>query len=400
MEARARAVGCPVLDFDIEDGEGFKRDVYGMFDMAREKGPFFLSTAARGFWVFTDLDLITEANRRPDLFSSSVLEVFRSHDHVFPTMIPEQLDPPEHMKYRAPIMALFTPGAVKRYEDEFRRLCVEYIDRIVGRDSVDFMIELGRPLPADFFLGLMGVKPERRAALTEALILANFTTPSEDPTGVVRQTNAEIVIKAIKELIAELRAHPNDGLFSMIMSRPIEGRAMTDEEAFGVGILLANAGVETTGGALGYIFQYLAANPDKRDAIAADPSLIPSAVEELLRTFPVANSNRTVMKDEDFHGCPVRKGDRVVISTISANRDPKLMPDGGRVILDRFPNRHAVFSVGPHHCLGAHIARLEIRITLEEWHRRIPKYRIAPGFEPHHHVGSTISMTSLPLLLG
>jgi cytochrome P450 len=118
MEERARAIGCPILDFDIEDGKGFRGDVYGMFDLALRNGPFFYSTAARGFWVFSGMQIISDAHRRPDVFSNKAVEVWARREHVMPIMIPEQIDPPEHMKYRAALMPLFAPGAVKRYEDK------------------------------------------------------------------------------------------------------------------------------------------------------------------------------------------------------------------------------------------------------------------------------------------
>jgi cytochrome P450 len=400
MEERARQVGCPIIDFDIEDGKGFRDDVYGMFDLARENGPFFYSTAARGFWVMSHLELITKAHLRPDLFSNQALEVFLRDSHVFSDMIPETLDPPQHMKFRGPLMNLFTPAAVKKYEDTFRALCISYLDRILGRDHCDFMIEVGRPLPADFFLGLLGIDQERRGPMTDALIGATFTIKSDDPTGEIRQKNAAIVIEELKNLMARLRKNPDGGLLSTVMERQVEGAPMNDDEVFSIALLLANAGVETTGGALGYIFHYLATHPEHRDEIAIHPSKIPVAIEELLRRFPVANNNRVIMKDEDFHGMPLRKGDRVVSALIAANRDPTLMPNGGEMLLDRSPNRHAVFGVGPHHCLGAHIARLEIRITLEEWHKRFPRYSLSPEFVPHHHAGSTISITSVPLIIG
>ncbi|WP_292931018.1 cytochrome P450 [Novosphingobium sp. PASSN1] len=397
MEERARSVGCPVIDFDIEDGRAFRENVYGAFDAARELAPFFYSKAARGFWVFSDYSLIAETNKRPDLFSNNAVEVFLREEHLMPPMIPEMVDPPEHHQYRMALAPLFTPKAVTAFEHVFRELCVAQIERLASATEFDFMEAFARPVPSGFFLGLMGVPDDKREGLTDALIRATFTTASEDPSRSVRRSSTEQVIKAVLELVKDHREHDHDDVFARLMLRPAFGRLLDDEELFRIAVLLVNAGVETTGGALGYMFEHLARHPDDRQAIVDDPDLIPSAVEELLRLYPVANSNRIVTGDEDFLGCPVRKGDRVVINRIGANRDPSLIPDGAKVLLGRNQNNHTTFGNGIHTCLGSHLARREIRITLEEWHKRIPNYRLSPDHVPHHHVGSTISLSSLRL---
>jgi len=400
IEVRARAAGCAVVDFDIEDGKGFQDDIFGMWDAARQTGPFFLSTAGPGFWVFTSYELCSEANTRPDLFSNETLEVFRRQDHVMPRMLPIQLDPPEHMKYRNILTSLFTPAAANKHEERFRAICRQLFDRLAQERAFDFMAEVARPLPSSFFLGLMGISEDRTPEITDSLIKATFLTHADDPDGSVRQSCTAQVVAAIIDLIAARRARPQKDLMSEIITREVDGRPLSDDELMRIGILLANAGVETTGGVLGYAFRHLADHPAHRAAIISNPVLGKSATEEFLRVFAVAANSRTAVQDFDFHGCPVRKGDRVVVGLISANRDPAVFGDPEAVMLDRWPNRHMTFGSGPHHCLGAHIARLEIRISLEEWHRRIPDYHVAPGFVPHHHVATTHSFTSLPLIIG
>lgn len=399
IEERAHAVGCPVIDFDIEDGPEFREDAFGAFDAARELAPFFYSKAARGFWVFSDYSLIAETNKRPDLFSNNAVEVFLREEHLMPPMIPEMVDPPEHHQYRMALAPLFTPKAVTAFEDVFRDLCIAHIERIASAGECDFVEAFARPVPSGFFLGLMGVPDDKREGLTDALLAATFTTASEDPSRSIRRSSTEHVIKAVLEMVKDHRDNVRDDVLGRLMLRPAFGRLLDDEELFRMAVLLVNAGVETTGGALGYIFQHLASHQDDRQAIVDNPELIPPAVEELLRFYPVANSNRIVTGDEDFFGCPVRKGDRVVINRIGANRDPSLIPDGGKVILGRKQNNHTTFGNGVHTCLGSHLARREIRISLEEWHKRIPNYRLSPDHVPHHHVGSTISLSSLKLQL-
>jgi cytochrome P450 len=400
MEERARAAGCPILDFDIEDGKDFREDAFGMFDKAREAAPIIYSTAARGFWVFSHSAVLEEAIKNPEVFSNSVMEVHRTEDHVFPVLIPESLDPPVHHKYRTALAPMFSPRAVAKFEHLFRDRALKYIDQVVGRTEIDFMAVIGRPLPADFFLALIDVPEALHTSLTDALITTTFTTPSDDPTGAIRMQASQLVVDAIHELVATKQKNPGEDVFSQILEREVDGRKLNDEELYSIALLLANAGVETTGGSLGYIFEFLAHSEGHRRHLVASLDNTVPAIEELLRRFPVANSSRLVMKDLEFHGIDLRAGDRVIINRIAANRDPSLIENGGEVILDRKFNNHTTFGDGIHACLGSHVARREIRIVLEEWHKRFPEYRLAPGYKAHHHVGTTISLSELPLVLG
>jgi len=401
MLSRAQAAGVPVMDYDIENGAEFRDDVFRMLDMARRAGPIIYSSAARGFWVFSDFAVVRDAIKSPDVFSNGVLEVHRSQEHVFPEMIPETLDPPLHHRYRTALAPMFSPRAVAGFEGRFRERARAYIERVVGQREIDFMDVIGRPLPADFFLDLVGIPDSLHTELTAAILDSTFTRPDDDPTGAIRAQAADTVVNAVRALIAEKRRNPGEDVFSAIMRREVDGRPLNDEELFSIGLLLASAGVETTGGSLGYIFEFLAQNPAHRRHIVEHVDNTVPAIEELLRVFPVANSSRAVVREvENFHGVHLMPGDRVVINRIAANRDPSLIERGEEVILDRQYNNHTTFGDGIHTCLGSHVARREIRIVLEEWHKLVPEYRLHPDYAPHHHVGTTISPTTLPLILG
>lgn len=399
MLARAKAANVPIMNFDIEDGPEFRDDVFGQLDMARDAGPIIYSTAARGFWVFSDFDVVEEAIKSPTVFSNTLLEVHRTQDHVFPVLIPETLDPPIHHRYRTALAPMFSPRAVATFEGKFRDRASTYVDRIVSKKEVDFMEVVGRPLPADFFLALMDIPEDLHQQLTDSLIVSTFTMPSDDPTGEIRMQAAQVINESIAELVAAKLRQPGDDIFSQIIKREVDGRPLNEEELISIATMLASAGVETTGGSLGYIFEFLASNPDHRQQINDNLDNLTSPIEELLRRFPNANSSRVVFEDVNFHGVEMRRGDRVVINRIGANRDPRLVENGDQVDLFRKFNKHATFGDGIHACLGSHVARREIRLALEEWHKRIPNYRLAEGYVPHHHVGTTISPSTLPLVL-
>lgn len=399
MHARAQAANVPIMNFDIEDGPEFREDVFGQLDMARDAGPIIYSTAARGFWVLSDFNVVEEAIKSPTVFSNTLLEVHRTHDHVFPVLIPETLDPPVHHMYRTALSPMFSPRAVTTFEGKFRDRAAAYVDRIVGKKEVDFMNAVGRPLPADFFLALMDIPEDLHQQLTDALIVSTFTTPSDDPTGEIRMRAAQVINDSIAALVAGKQRQPGDDIFSQIMKREVDGRLLNEKELISIATLLASAGVETTGGLLGYIFEFLASHPEHRKQINDNLDNLVPPIEEFLRKFPNANSSRVVMENIVFHGVEMRRGDRVVINRIGANRDPRLVENGDQVDLFRKFNKHATFGDGIHACLGAHVARREIRLALEEWHKRIPNYRLADDYVPHHHVGTTISPSALLLVL-
>ena len=172
---------------------------------------------------------------------------------------------------------------------------------------------------------------------------------------------------------------------------------LTDDELYQLGFLLYLAGLDTVANVLTYAFRFLAGRPDLRSLLRDEPDKIPPAVEELLRLFSIASTVRVVTIDTVFAGCPMKAGDRVVLPTASAGRDGGQYHDPDEFRLDRLPNAHLAFGAGPHRCAGAHLARLELRIALEEWHRRIPDYELADDKPVAEYVGAVAGLTALPL---
>jgi cytochrome P450 len=189
------------------------------------------------------------------------------------------------------------------------------------------------------------------------------------------------------ELIKERRHNRQDDLLSEALTWTIEGEPIAHDDMLSFCLLMFMAGLDTVAIQLNYSWWHLATHDADRARIAREPATIPAAVEELLRAYAFVAPGRKVMRDGDFHGCPMHAGDMVLLPLCAATRDPAAFADPETVDFDRQPNNHIAFGVGPHRCLGSHLARRELRIALEEWHKRIPDYRIPDGFEVLEHGG-------------
>jgi cytochrome P450 len=202
----------------------------------------------------------------------------------------------------------------------------------------------------------------------------------------------------LQELITERRRNPADDLITFAVQARVDNRPLTDSELIGVCLLLFIAGLDTVTSSFAFHFRHLAENPADQDSLRQNPSLIPSAVEELFRAYAVVNTNRYATRDVEFAGVQIKKGDNVTCSTILASRDPREFENPNQVIFTRSPNPHNAFSFGPHRCLGSHLARREIIVGIEEWLRVIPPFRVKPGAVIAAHGGGVFSLESLPLV--
>ena len=213
-----------------------------------------------------------------------------------------------------------------------------------------------------------------------------------------RQQAGVEINSCLKDLIAQRAAEPRDDLLSELLGCEIDGRPVTREEVHNLAFLLFVAGLDTVTAALSFAFRFLAEHSAHRAQLVADRSLVPGAVEELLRVHAFINMGRTVTADTEFGGVQMKAGDRVLTSTTLAALDPDEFPDPLAVRFDRPANRHLAFGAGPHRCAGSHLAREELRIALEEFHARIPEYSIRPGAVITMHGGGAMGMDRLPIV--
>ncbi len=394
---RARAAGCPVMRFDPEGDERFASEPFAMWDMAFENGPLFYSTAGRGFFVPSHFDVVREVMQNPATFSSHD-NFNHAHNHVVLELIPFNLDPPEHTTYRQLLTSLFAPASIARLEPRIRAAARGLVSEVPSSGSVEFMSAFAHQLPGRFFLEWLGLSPEDADVHVANAVRTTYLSQDEDPDGSVRESLTAQTAQALLAVFEQRRRRPTEDVASHLVNARIDGRPLTDAELVQIGLLLFAAGLETTAGSMGYMFWHLAEHPDDRRRIVEGPELIPTAVDELLRYYSNTGvTGRTLTTDTELAGCPMVAGDRIFLPMPAVNRNMPEMHDARELKLDRTPNRNAVFGLGPHRCLGSHLARSELRIALEEWHRAFPDYRVAPGTTLRHHHSFMTSLYELPL---
>ena len=355
--------------------------------------PHFWSPVAGGFWVLTDGAAIRECFQDAATFSNRNIGLgYTKHTR---TMIPEQLDPPEHGKYRRILSPYFTPTTARRLEAEMRAVCNQAIDAFIADSECDMVEQFTGVYPQIVFLRHVLNLPVEHMETFLAWEHDVMHHPI-DPEQAARSSQA--VIDYLTDVVARRARDPlPEDLLSELLAAPIDDRKMTEQEVVDIAFLLFAAGLDTVTSALSFSFHYLARNADKRRQIIDDASVIPSAIEELLRYHSFVSSVRTATRDVEFHGITIKEGERVLPVSVLAARDPAEFPDPDEMRFDRPANRHIAFGTGPHRCLGSHLARLEMKVALEEWHRRIPEYSLREGVPIAFHAAGTLGMNNLPL---
>lgn len=395
----AEQLKCPVVDYHFSRGtEAAGSNFRRLDETQKQYGPFFRSDEAQGYWVLTDHDAIRDGLQRPELFSSRVMTPVDPNPPY--KWIPIMLDPPEHTRWRQLLGEYFSPGRVKRAEPQHRAFAVELIEKFKSQGSCDFYKDFAAVFPTTIFLQIMGLPIEKLPdfMVWEEKILHG--TEETDPDRSITIGAMMEVVEYFTELINERRNKPDtrgDDIVSHALEWRIDGEPPTDADLLACMLLLFMAGLDTVASQLCYSFYHLAKHPEHRRQLVDDPGFAPKAVEELVRAYPIVQTARIAQRDEDFHGCPVKEGDIVVFPLGMANRDPKEHARGGTVDFAASSPRHISFGAGPHRCLGSHLARQELMVVLQEWHRLIPEYEIADEAAVVEHSGGVYGIECLPL---
>lgn len=400
----ARGDGAPAADvdpeFDHNDPE-FIRDPHAVYFQLHRSQPVVHSERYGGYWLLTRYRDVRNALLDWQTFSSGtpgVTSIPSSVRRDFPE-IPLEVDPPEHAKYRDIETPWFSRASVGKLEADVRRIANELIDDFIGDGRVDVVQQFAVPFVSRVLTVFLRL-PEEDAADLVAWVSAIFHGRISNREGADRASAA--LIGYIDETISNRRRYPTDDYFTMLTQATIDGRPLNDLEIRGYGVVTMTAGQETTVNGIGSSLWYLAEHPADKARLMAEPALIPTAIEEFLRFMsPIQLLGRSTVQRVLVGDTEIPSGETVAMCYGAANVDDEIFERPAECIIDRHPNPHIAFGTGPHSCIGAHLARLEMRVAIEEVFRRMSDYRLedpsTPEYTPH---GDLRGFWALPVVFG
>jgi cytochrome P450 len=356
-----------------------------------------------GFAMVFSRDLADFVLRNHELFSS---QVEMNLGNVRP-LIPLNVDPPDHSKYRKLLDPLFAPKQMEAQEADITARVNHFVDMFIDRGECNFSEEFAELFPSAVFLGLMGLPWEELDTflrLRDGILRPQKFDPDALLDGgkrnAVMSATGQEVYDYFNAILDERERRPTDDILTHFITAEIDGEKLTRDDILDICFLFLIAGLDTVSDTLTCSYAFLATHPEHRQQIVNDPTVIPNAVEELLRwESPVPSGvPRIATQDTELpNGEQISAGTAMMVSYGAANVDPSEFGDAFDVRFDRDVNRHIAFGGGVHRCLGSHLARRELRVTLREWHRRIPEYRIKPGHEELVYEPGLRNVTNLVL---
>jgi cytochrome P450 family 142 subfamily A polypeptide 1 len=410
-----------IAEIDPLDPHLFVRGAaHPYFTWLREHDPVHWDERNR-LWVVTKYDDVVSVERAPDPYSSA--QGIRPHGGGADSLSIIALDDPEHARQRRLISKAFTPARINELMGRIREVARQLVDEIAPLGECDFVERIAYPLPLIVIAEMIGLPVadrEQLARWSDAMMGGDCAAEGSPEATAAAQAWGEYVTYLV-DLLEDHRTTPRDDLISVLLEardagaisghdaaeiqRLVEAGArgrddeLRDDELLTFLVLLLVAGNETTRNALSGGMAVLSEHPDQLADLAADPSLVPGATEEILRwVSPVLNFTRTLTAAAELRGVQLRAGDRVLLVYPSANRDADQFPEPFRFDIRRAPNQHLAFGTGPHFCLGANLARTEIRILLEELLARLPDVRVAAGAGPQRGPSTLVgTIESLPI---
>lgn len=379
-----------VTDFDYRAPPGHEEDVQLAWRRLHEGPDIVWSTRYGGHWIATradDIDVMQTDHHR------------FSYRHITVPPIPEQAplapleyDPPQHDSLRAVLSPAFGPKPMQQLEGDLRQLTHALLDGIVPRGECEFVDAFAKRLPIVTFLRLVALPLEDREhllALTEKSV-----RPHSEQDRLAAYSGLQ---QYTQHWIVERQRHPGADLFSRMVNARIDGRPINEIELAGMMVNVIFGGLDTVAAALSFTTRALAEQPALRVRLREEPAIIPRAIEEFLRRFGIPNTARVIMHDMQYKGVEFRAGEQVLLSKTLHGLDERRYPDPLRIDFDRKAQRHAAFGDGPHRCPGSFLARLELKVFLEEWLQRIPDFRIKAGERPRTESGPVNGVKYLPL---
>jgi cytochrome P450 len=383
-------------DFDHHDPQ-FIADPVETYQALRERCPVLRSERHGGFWFVSRYEDVRAASKDWERFTSAVPNVSAipsSHPRTEPDL-PIEADPPEHTRYRQLISAAFARHRVEEMKPAVQAVAAGLLDRLLAAGSGDLVSDFAVPLSVGTLARFMGLPDEDRTLWVDWV---RRMYDASDPDGA--SAAAEEYHRYIDELVASRDSASSGDFVSMLLASEFEGQRLSPRGVASFMRVLLIAGHETTAAAMGSTLHWLATHPRERALLAANPAMIPTAIEEFLRiASPVVLTARNAVGDLEWHGSSIRHGDVVGLALGAANLDPDAFADPATCVLDRTPNRHVAFGSGRHLCVGAHVARLELTVMLEEWGARVSELALRSPVSWNRN-GTVRGLASLPVSIG
>jgi cytochrome P450 len=378
-------------DVDLTNPEAFVAGVpHDVLALLRAEAPVFWhpERTGAGFWVLSKYHDVMQASLDARTFSSArggtlIREIPEGPELEANRAIMLNMDAPRHTRFRRIVNMGFSPKMVSRLAVHVRELATRIIDDVAASGQCDFVTDVAAELPLQVIAEMMGIPLEDRHMVFD---WSNKLIGFDDPEYGTSEEKGKIASMEMfmyaNQLATERRNSTRDDLVSVLMAAEVDGEKLTEAEFDSFFLLLAVAGNETTRNLISGGMLALLQHREQWERLLAEPALLPSAVEEMLRwVTPVMYFRRTATCDTEVRGQKIREGDKVTLWYVSANRDEEIFPDGHRFDVTRHPNEHLAFGLGHHFCLGANLARLEIQIMFEELLRRLPDIRPAGPVE-------------------
>jgi cytochrome P450 len=363
-------------DYDIFD-PGFVRDPYPIWEDLRPQCPVAHSDRWGGSYMPSTFETVTGVAHDAENFTSfevSVAPIPITYDedgNRLRSIIAS--DPPEHTPERRLLLPFFAPKAVERYREPTRELCRRFISSFIEQGRVDAATDYARQIPPRVIADILGIDPEMSDQFTEwvqGVLEIGLTNPE------VREKYRLIIRGFFDAEIERRRTEPDDHLITFLLNTELDGAPVPMHVVRSNLTLMLIAGIDTTWSSIGSALWHLSTHPEDRQRLVDEPDLIPTAVEEFLRAYSPVTMARLARNDTEIAGCPVSKGERVLLSFPAANRDPEVFERPEEVIIDRGVNRHVAFGAGIHRCLGSNLARMEMQVALEEFLAAIPEFEV------------------------
>ena len=367
-------------DWDHAD-PAYNQNAHQIWDQLRGTCPVAHTDRYGGAWLPVTHADVSAVARDTDHFSSegAVLSNKPPRDQwVSMAPIggapPITSDPPFHADARRLLLPAFSPQVVAEWEPEIRRLCNELIDNMGDLDTVDAAVQYAQNIPVYVIARMLGLPLEDSDYFRETvhMVLEEIGAEFGERQGAFEKLDAYLGMHVRDHI-----ENPKDDLIGFLLNAKIYDQPLSPEHVVGTIILLMVAGIDTTWSSIGSSIWHLAQHPADLQRMVNEPELLPTAIEELLRMYAPVTMARIVSQDAEIGGCPVKAGDSVLLPFPAANRDPEVFPDADKVVIDREENRHVAFGLGIHRCLGSNLARLELRVAVEVFIQRFPKFELA-----------------------